>query len=633
VALETIAGVAAGVLLSRHRDMAAAVLLCVLTAAAAQAQTVPADRIATDRIETLPALIDATVPKLLEQQHIAGTAVAVVHDGRVVLLRGYGRARLNPDVPVDPERTLFRVGSITKTFTGVAALHLVDDGRLDLHQDIRAYVPEVPMRYGATTHQLLTHTAGFGERFAGGYTDAAHLVPLAEHLRLNPPAQDIRPGRAYSYSNYNTALAGRVVEARSGTTFERYMADHVFAPLRMTHSTVQQPPPPQLAESLARGYRWIGGRLEPLDYRYTNTGPSGALATTAADMGRFMLAMLGDGSLDGRRVLSADSVRAIGAPQYTPDPRIPATGYGLVHLAWHGHEFLYKDGTLDDQHGSLLLMPDDGLGIFVASNSIPGLGDFLYAPMMTHLYGTADPPLAPVTSRPDARDRAARFAGSYRDFHHTRNDMSRIRALMPMIQSRVSVAADGALEWHGHRWLEVEPSVFRREDAEDYLVFRSGEDGSVVDMHTASGSYERIGWQEQTAFHGVLLVACVAAFVAYAGFRLVSLLRRRPSTPDGRMAGRLAAFVATTNLLFLTALAPSLRELGAVTPLPWPQMLIMSLPLVSLVATALLPGFAARAWIAGWWTRRERLGYSAVAVLSVTFMTFLNYWKLLGIRY
>ena len=633
VTIETVAGVAAGMLLPRRRNLAMGVAMCLAGATTAQAQTMPADRIAVDRIATLPALIDVTVPKLLEQQHIAGTAVAVVHDGRVVLLRGYGRARLNPDVPVDPERTLFRVGSITKTLTSVAALHLVDDGRLDLHQDIRAYVPEVPMRYGATTHQLLTHTAGFGERFAGGYTDAAHVVPLAEHLRLNPPTQDIRPGRANSYSNYNTALAGRVIEARSGTTFERYLADHVFAPLQMTHSTVQQPPPPQLAESLARGYRWTGGRHEPLDYRYTNTGPSGALATTAADMSRFMLAMLGDGSVDGGRVLSADSTKAIGAAQYTPDPHIPATGYGLVHLTWHGHEFLYKDGTLDDQHGSLLLMPDAGLGIFVASNSIPGLGDFLYAPMMTHLYGTTDPPLAPVTPRPGARDRAARFAGSYRDFHHTRNDMSRIRALMPMIQSRLTVAADGALEWHGHRWLEVEASVFRREDAADYLVFRRDESSGGVDMHTANGSYERIGWLEQTAFHGVLLVACVVAFAAYAGFRLTGLLRRRPSTPDGRTARRVAAFVAITNLLFLAAVASSLRDLGAVTPLPWPQLSILSLPLASLVATAFLPGFAARAWLAGWWTRRQRLGYSAVAVLSVAFMTFLNYWKLLGIRY
>ena len=300
---------------------------------------------------------------------------------------------------------------------------------------------------------------------------------------------------------------------------------------------------------------------------------------------------------------------------------------------WHGRRLVIRGGTLGDQAGMLILMPEDRLGIFVASNSLPGLGDFLYAPMMTHLLGDADPPLATLAQRSGARERAARLAGTYRDYHHTRSDMSRIRALMPMIQARLTVDGDGALRWRDRRWLEVEPSVFRREDAHEYIVFRDGERGEGAELHSSNGTYERIGWLEQTAFHGVLLIACMAGFVWYAAFRLAGLLRRRHVKTDGRMARRLAAFVATTNLLFLLLLGPSLRELGAVTPLPWPIVLILSLPLLSLVATALLPGFAARAWSAGWWTRRERLGYSAFAAMSVAFMTFLNYWKLLGIRY
>ena len=475
------------------------------------------------------------MPKLLEQQHIAGTAVAVVHDGRVVMLRGYGRARLDPDVPVDPERTLFRVGSVTKVFTSVAALQLVDAGKADLHQDIRAYVPDVQTRYGATLHQLLTHTAGFGERFAGAYTDAAHLMPLAEHLRRSPPDQVMPPGRVYSYSNYNTALAGLVIEARSGLTFDRYLDDHVFGPLKMTSSTVHQPPQPELAPLVARGYRWTGDRPEPVDYSYIYPSPAGALSTTAGDMGRFMLALLGDGSAQGAPVLTPASATALLAAQFTPDPRIPAAAYGFGHLMWHGHRLVYRDGTLGDQHGTLILVPEDRLGIFIASNSLPGLGDFLYAPMMTHLFGDTDPPLPALAPRPGASERAARLAGAYRDYHHTRSDMSRVRALMPMIQARLTVDGDGALRWQGRRWLEVEPSVFRREDAHEYIVFRTGERGEA-ELHSGNGTYERIGWLEQTAFHGVLLVTCVAAFLTYAGFRLVALVRHRARA--GRRAER-----------------------------------------------------------------------------------------------
>ena len=622
VMVETVAGL----FLSRRSTLAMSALMLLLGGTVAAAQGIPADR-----IETLPALIDALVPKLLQQQHIAGTAVAVVHDGKVVLLRGYGRAHVNPDVRVDPERTLFRVGSVTKTFTGLAALHLVDTGEAELHQDVRAYLPGVPMRYGATLHQLLTHTAGFGERFAGAYTDAAHVVPLAEHLRRSPPDQVVQPGRVYSYSNYNTALAGLVIEARSGLRFERYLDERVFGPLKMTSSTVHQPPQPVLASRVARGYRWTGDRHAPVAYRYIYPGPAGALATTAGDMGRFMLAVLGDG--DGVPVLTPASTTALLAAQFTPDPRIPAAAYGFVHLMWHGHRLVYRDGTLDDQHGSLILLPEERLGIFVASNSLPGLGDFLYAPMMTHLFGDADPPLPALAPRPGARERALRLAGTYRDFHHTRTDLSRIRALMPMIQARLTVDGDGALRWRGRRWLEVEPSVFRREDAHDYIVFRNVDDGEGVELHSGNGTYERIGWLEQTAFHGVLLVACLLAFLAYAIGGLIRIGCRRPLAPEGLAARRVALLVALLNLVFMAALVPSLRELGAITPLPWPAVVLLSLPLASVAATALLPGFAARAWMDRWWTRRERLGYSTFAALSVAFMVFLNYWKLLGIRY
>jgi CubicO group peptidase (beta-lactamase class C family)/uncharacterized membrane protein len=629
VTVETVAGVAAGLLLSRRRHLTAGIAVCLVGATAAQAQGIP-----VDRIETLPALIDATVPKLLEQQHIAGTAVAVVHDGRVLLSRGYGRARLDPDVPVDAERTLFRVGSVTKVVTAVAALRLVDDGKADLQQDIRAYVPDMPMRYGTTLHQLLTHTAGFGERFAGAYTDAAHIVPLAEHLRQTPPRQVMRPGRAYSYSNYNTALAGLVVEARGGVPFERYLDDRVFRPLNMTSSTVHQPPQPELARDVARGYRWTGDRHEPVEFRYIYPSPAGALATTAGDMGRFMLALLGGGAANDARLLAPGSVTALLAGQFTPDPRIPASAYGFAHLMWHGHRLVYRGGTLGDQAGTLLLLPEDRLGIFVASNSLPGLGDFLYAPVMTHLLGDADPPLPALTpTRPGTRDRTTHLAGTYRDYHHTRDDLSRVRALMPMIQARLTVDDDGALRWQGRRWLEVEPSVFRREDAHEYLVFREDDERQVTELHSAGGTYERIGWLEQTVFHGVLLGACVLAFLAYAGLQLVRAVRRGPLPAEGRTARRLAGFVAGANLLFLAALVPSLRDLGAVTPLPLPMLVVLALPLASVAATALLPGFAARAWMDGWWTRRERLGYSTFALLSVAFMAFLNYWKLLGVRY
>jgi CubicO group peptidase (beta-lactamase class C family) len=220
----------------------------------------------SDKITSVPLFIDSTVTKLMDEGHVVGTAVAVVHEGRTVLLRGYGKS----GTAVDPSRTIFRIGSVTKPFMAVAALQLVDAGKLDLHRDIRQYLPDLSLRYGATAHQLLTHTAGFGEKFAGGFTASPErLQPLAEYLRRYA-TQVRRPGRAYSYASANYAVLGGLVETLSGATYEEYLADRIFEPLGMTTTTAYQFDR-HIKGDLARGYRWLGSLHEPIPYRFTQT--------------------------------------------------------------------------------------------------------------------------------------------------------------------------------------------------------------------------------------------------------------------------------------------------------------------------------------------------------------------------
>jgi len=592
-----------------------------------------AQRVSAAAIESLPGFMDATVARLMKQGHVPGTAVAIVHDGRVVFLKGYGQARLDSGDRVDASRTLFRVGSVSKSVTAVAVMQLVDAGKLDLHRDIRTYLPDVPLRYGATAHQLLTHTAGLDERFVGAYTNSPeHLVPLAPHIRLALPRQVRRPGTAYSYANYHFALLGLLVERLSGSTFEQYVADRVFAPIGMRYSTARQPPEPALADNLAASYRWENGRQEAVPYRYTFAGPSGGISTTAADMGRFILALLGDGSADGGRILSPAARALLLAEQFTPDARIPGTAYGFHHWLTHGLRLLHKDGTLGDQIGVLVLAPDERLGVFVASNAVPGVANQVLDPLLTHLVGPSSP-VPPPTALPDAPRRAPRFAGAYRDYHHTRNDMTRLVALMPVIQSRVAAASDGSLNWRGRRWVEVAPSVFRRADSLDHIVFREDEQGNVAELHAWGATYERIGWLEQPPLHLAFLASCLVAFLAYPLSRGIRALRRRSPATEGRAGIRCAVFVALANCAFLAGLLMRLRDPGATVPLSLPVVLWLSLPLVSLAGTVFVVAVAAAAWRSRWWTRAERLGFTTVAALAAAFPAFLHYWKLLGYRY
>ena len=331
------------------------------------------------------------------------------------------------------------------------------------------------------------------------------------------------------------------------------------------------------------------------------------------------------------------------APQYTPDPRIPPRGDAFLHWFTHGLHLQHHDGTLGDQRGVLVLAPDDRFGIFVASNSPDDgrqVGNLMLEPLLTHLAGPSAPTPSPPAPLPNALRSADRFGGTYRDYRHHRNDMSRIWTLMPMIQSRVTVEPDGTIRWKGHRWLEVEPMVFRSLDKPDYnadgpelIVFRDNGRGDITELHAWGATYERIGWREQAALHLGLLASCVIAFLAYGLFGGLRELRHRMAPDEGRLARRCATFIALANLMFVAGLAIFLRELDAAsTTLTLPVGVWLSLPVASVVVTTLLPAFAVTAWREGWWTRGERLSFSTLAALSVAFMTFLNYWKLLGIR-
>ena len=575
---------------------------------------------------TLPGVADSWIRRLMAEVHAPGTAIAIVHDGREIFLRGYGMSRVETDTPVDAGRTLFRIGSVTKPLTAAAVLQLVDEGVLDLHRDVRQYIPRLSLPYGATTHQLLTHTAGFDETFAGGFTRApGDLRPLAVHVEGRTAAA-MAPGQYYSYGNAHYSMAGRLLERLTGLSYEDAIATRLFEPLKMTRTTARQPPEPALADDRAIGYEWDGSAYRALPFRYTQSRPAGAVSTTAGDMSRFMLALLGDGPLDGVRVLSPSSRAGLLQPQFRDHPRLPGVTYAFHQWATHGRMLLHHDGTLGDQVAVMLLDPANRFGLFVASNANPGIGNHLLEPVLTHLYGPAAPP-APRSPMPEARD-AGGVAGVYLDTYRTRHDLSSVRALMPMLQSRVTAVGAGTIEWGGRRWVEVAPFVFEAPNG-DPLVFRHVDGRPIGVMQPWQGTYERIRWHEQTAVQLAIVVACLLVF-AVSATRLLWTWRR---WSEGRAACACALWVALAHLVFTVWLAASLRMLGDTTPLPLGQWSLLALGVAAAAVSALLPAFAFVAWRERRWSRGGRVSYTLLAACAVVFGAWLDAWKLLGFKY
>ena len=272
----------------------------------------------TDRAE-LEAFLDNLLKTEMDQNHIAGAAISVVKDGKLFFAKGYGYADLENKIPVDPEQTIFRTGSVGKVFTWTAVMQLVEQGKLDLDADINTYLDfRIPDTYPQpiTLKHLMTHTSGIEDRWIGSLTpNASELIPAREWLVANFPGRVRPPGEAAGYSNYNAMLGGYIVARVSGEPYDQYIQKHIFDPLGMTHSTVQPQMPENLRPFASKSYTYVDGAFQPFpDYLAQPAGlPSGFHEASVTDMARFMIARLeggfyGDASTE-MRILEENTAR------------------------------------------------------------------------------------------------------------------------------------------------------------------------------------------------------------------------------------------------------------------------------------------------------------------------------------
>ncbi|RPI78355.1 MAG: class A beta-lactamase-related serine hydrolase, partial [Chloroflexi bacterium] len=250
-------------------------LLSIVGSALAQEERVTSDRNVptkpsqasglTDPAE-LEAFLDDLFAKQMEEHNIAGAAISVVKDGKLFFTKGYGYADLEKDIPVDPEQTIFSIGSVGKVFTWTAVMQLVEQGKLDLDADINSYLDfRIPDTYPepVTLRHLITHTSGFEDRwFGSAVSDAGDLVPVREFLVSNIWSRVRPPGDA-GYSNYNAVLAGYIVARVSGQPYDQYVQKHILDPLGMRYSTAQFPVPTDLSAYASVGYTYTDGVFQP----------------------------------------------------------------------------------------------------------------------------------------------------------------------------------------------------------------------------------------------------------------------------------------------------------------------------------------------------------------------------------
>jgi len=333
----------------------------------------------------LEAFLDGMISAEMADHHIAGATVAVVKDGALFFARGYGYADERSRKPVDPERTLFRIGSVSKLFTWTAVMQLVEQGKLDLDQNVNAYLDfTIPSTFAQpiTLRHLLTHTPGLEDDSRDLIVDdTAAIVPLRRWLTAHMPRRVRPPGTFSSYSNWGAALAGHIVERVSGESWDDYVERHVLVPLGMTHATTRQPLPAALQADMSRSYRWHDGGYESKKWEIVPGSPAGSMSASATDIARFMLAHLNGGGLGSQRILTASTAETMDGRLFTHDPRLPGFAYGFYEQSSHGVRIVGHGGDTDWFHSNLSLIPSERLGIFVSFNTDRG-GEVSFGPFL-----------------------------------------------------------------------------------------------------------------------------------------------------------------------------------------------------------------------------------------------------------
>jgi len=646
---------------------AAALFLCLIVVSSAPVRSlqVPLSPSKTTQTPQIPAsghaleptdlqaFFDGIIPMQLERSDIAGASVFVMKDGNTLLEKGYGYADEKTKKPVDPTTTIFRLASISKLFTWVSVMQLQEQGKLDLDTDVNRYLDfEIKPAFDKpiTLRNLMTHTGGFEEESRDIIiTNPKWSISLRDFLIQNQPRRLFPPGIVPGYSNYGVGLASYIVQYVSGEPFEQYVANHIFNPLAMTHSTFYQPTPKGFAATPSEGYR-DNTQESPVGFEIFNPVGAGGLSSTASDMGRFGMALLNGGELDGHRILKPEILAAMWAPQLRASDQMPPICMGFYEtwrnsLRWIGHE-----GDLIAFHSLFFVEPTQKLVLFVSYNSAGGGGKPRpeIIDMFSDRYFPSDKKQTFISM---SRNDLDAIAGTYQSTR--RADSTRLKLGNLFSQRSAKVDKDGILHVanardlrnHPIKWKPIAKDLWQEIDGQQRLfAIRDGQGRVIRLAYDFPGvQAQRVPWYDNrklvltAAGAGLTVLVMVVLASLSRLFRRIFLRKReKPSPQPGTkwlpFISQSAAWV-WVGLLSAILIFFAVKGDDILPPTPaWDKYLflinVVTLLALFLSISAIISGI--RVWSRTDLRRITRLKFTIVALACLLLSWFAIHWKLLG---
>ncbi|PQA88502.1 serine hydrolase domain-containing protein [Hyphococcus luteus] len=593
----------------------------------------------------LESYVDGVVAAHRREHDAPAVAVSVVRDGRILFAKAYGDADVETGAPASGTRSLFRIGSVSKTFTWTAVMMLYERGLIDLDEDVNRYLKgmQIPEAFDApvTMNDLMAHRAGFEDTLevftVPDTTDKSLTDVLAEQM----PKRVYPPGTRTSYSNWGAALAAKIVEDVSGVPYEKFLQDEILTPLSMTHTTLKGPAlmNDETRAALAKAYELKAGDYAPADYMEIGPyAPAGAMASTANDMAQWMLLHMGRGEYNGAKLMRPQTHDFMWTRAFDDRPAGADLAHGFMTRHYRDVVSFGHGGATSSYYTDMTMVPQFGIGVFVSQSGTMDRTLVSDLPWLV-IDHVLDAPPDFAHDDPGFADKAEGFAGAYLD---NRRSFSRFEKLFATDSTAEVAPAKGGLtvsiEGKTFHYAPVKGAADTFENRHGArLVFGRDEKGRVTHFTGSWGvhSYERVGF----ATNPLLLNLAFGLALLFSVTTVAGAWRRQGrgalKTRAGALVG-LGAIVAA-GLVFALAgafvwMAVQMANADAAMLLSYPPASIVILRLVALgVFAVAIAGLVSLwpAWSGSGWRVWRKLHHTAFALALAYFALMLVVWNVI----
>ena len=458
--------------------------------------------------------MDSIAGQHIDKDNTTGIGYAIVQDGELITTKGHGLANIDENRPFS-SNTSFRIASVTKLVTATAVMQLHSKGLIDLHRDIRNYLPDFNYKSiegdSVTLQNLLTHTAGFEDKNLERRThDASKQIPLKEYLYNEMPERVTKAGETFAYSNHGLALAGLIVEEVSGKVYEDFIQTELLSPLQMAHSTFDV----SKATDFAMSYQKESQQWKPVPFDYIKTKPASMLISTAEEMAKFMNFHLQTSSKNDGSLISNSSFAEMHSQQFTHHPQLPGVAVSFFEAHQNGLRLLRHGGTATNYGNFLCFITEKGIGIFITHN---GGDESLSKEMVQQFIHRFFPSTysEPTWNKNTTTD-LSEINGEYVMNRFSHSTIEKLNLLFTY-KVKIEATEDSCISLWGQEFREIAPLLFENTNENWKIGFGKNRKGDIGWFYNENFAYKKLKWFESEKF---TLFAVATLFLLFL-FKLI----------------------------------------------------------------------------------------------------------------